>query len=55
MKFLEMYVSVGESAGLQDCLADACSAIGTIYNTMVGNSYAILKQSDLLSVWYFVG
>lgn len=34
-KFLEMFVSVAESAGLQENLADACSAIGTMYNTMV--------------------
>ncbi len=34
-KFLEMFVSVAEGAGLQDSLADACSAIGTMCNTMV--------------------
>ena len=34
-KFLEMFVSVAERAGLQDSLADACSAIGTMCNTMV--------------------
>ena len=34
-KFLEMFVSEAEDAGLQDSLADACSAIGTMYNTMV--------------------
>ena len=34
-KFLEMFVSVAEKAGLQESLADACSAIGTMYNTMV--------------------
>ena len=34
-KFLERFVSVAERAGLQDSLADACSAIGTMCNTMV--------------------
>lgn len=34
-KFLEMFVGVAEGAGLQENLADACSAIGTMYNTMV--------------------
>lgn len=34
-KFLEMFVEVAERAGLQENLADACSAIGTMYNTMV--------------------
>ena len=34
-KFLEMFVSVAEGAGLQESLADACSATGTMYNTMV--------------------
>lgn len=34
-KFLEMFVSVAERAGLQESLADACSAIGTLFNTMV--------------------
>lgn len=28
-------MSVAEGAGLQESLADACSAIGTMYNTMV--------------------
>lgn len=34
-KFLEMFVSVAEDAGLKESLADACSATGTMYNTMV--------------------
>ena len=35
VKFLEMYVSVAEKAGLQNSLAKACSAIGIMYNTLV--------------------
>ena len=35
VKFLELYVSVAENAGLQSSLAKACSAIGTMYNTLV--------------------
>lgn len=34
-QFLEMFVSVAEGADLQESLADACSALGTMYNTMV--------------------
>lgn len=35
MKFLELYVDVAEKAGLQNSLTKACSAIGTMYNTLV--------------------
>ena len=35
VKFLEMYVSVSERAGLPKSLAKACSAIGIMYNTLV--------------------
>ena len=35
VKCLEMYVSVTEKAGLQNALAKACSAIGTMCNTLV--------------------
>jgi len=35
VKFLELYVDVAEKAGLQNSLAKACSAIGTMYNTLV--------------------
>ena len=35
VKFLEVYVSVAEKAGLQKSLARACSAIGIMYNTLV--------------------
>ena len=35
VKFLEMYVSVAERAGLQHSLAKAYSAIGIMYNTLV--------------------
>lgn len=35
VKFLEMYVGVAERAGLKESLADACSAIGTMFNRMV--------------------
>lgn len=50
-KFLEMFVSVAESAGLQDSLADACSAVGTMYNTMVREK----KSARRLILLYFVG
>ncbi len=35
VKFLEMYVAVSEQAKLPGSLADACSAIGIMHNTMV--------------------
>ena len=34
-QYLEMFVSVAEGANLQENLADACSAVGTMYNTLV--------------------
>lgn len=36
-----MFVSVAERAGLQESLADACSAIGTMYNTMVSEAASL--------------
>ena len=38
VKFLEMYVSVAEKAGLQHSLAKAYSAIGIMYNTLVSDT-----------------
>ena len=37
VKFLEMYVSVAEKAGLQTSLAKAYSATGIMYNTLVSH------------------
>ena len=39
VKFLEMYVSVAEKAGLQHSLAKAYSAIGIMYNTLVSDPH----------------
>ena len=36
IKHLEMYVEVAERAGNQRAMARACSAIGMMYNTLVG-------------------
>ena len=38
VKFLEMYVSIAEKAGLQHSLAKAYSAIGIMYNTLVSDT-----------------
>ena len=38
VKFLEMFVNVTEKAGLKDSLARACSATGSMYNTLVGTA-----------------
>ena len=35
VKYLEMYVSVAEKAGLKKSLAKACSAVGSMYSTLV--------------------
>lgn len=60
-KFLEMFVSVAEGAGLQDSLADACSAIGTMCNTMgdydkavqyFGRCYEICSHMDNAAALY---
>ena len=40
-------MNVAEKADLQDSLADACSAIGTMYNTMVGLYHRELCMSKL--------
>lgn len=45
VKFLEMYVSVSEKAGLQHSLAKAYSAIGIMYNTLVSNTNLIVLST----------
>ena len=46
VKHLEMYVEVSERAGNQRAMARACSAIGMMYNTLVGR-IVLLLQCDL--------
>jgi len=48
-----MYVAVAEQANLPDSLADACSVVGIMHNTMVNSVTAYCESVYIVVVFLF--